>query len=69
MRKINFAIVTIAFLALSAMPALTATTSTTPDVGDYFPPISGPTLDGGNYDLATQYNKGTYILIDFWASW
>ncbi|HYE80303.1 MAG TPA: redoxin domain-containing protein [bacterium] len=36
---------------------------------EQFPPFKGKTWRGEPFDLASHYNKGKYILVDFWATW
>lgn len=38
-----------------------------PLVGQPAPPLSGPTLDGGEFDLRDY--SGTVVLVNVWASW
>lgn len=59
----------IAFLALVMSPALSADMPEPFNVGDYYTPFSGPTLEGEEFDLAEHYNTGKYIFINYWASW
>lgn len=36
-------------------------------VGQVAPPIAGPTIDGGSYDLFEQ--RGDWVVVNFFASW
>jgi cytochrome c biogenesis protein CcmG/thiol:disulfide interchange protein DsbE len=36
-------------------------------VGELAPPIVGPTLDGGTFDLASQ--RGRWVIVNFFATW
>ena len=53
-------------LAACAAPTTTASTSEA-RVGDVAPPLSGTTLDGASFDLASF--RGRPAIVNFWASW
>lgn len=52
---------------LATRPQQTATEVDTPLVGQAAPPITGPTLAGGSFDLATL--RGRWVVVNFFASW
>jgi cytochrome c biogenesis protein CcmG/thiol:disulfide interchange protein DsbE len=47
--------------------AACSTASSVARAGAPAPPIQGPTLDGGTFDLATL--RGRPVVVNFWASW
>jgi cytochrome c biogenesis protein CcmG, thiol:disulfide interchange protein DsbE len=54
-------------LALGLVAAGCAGGTQDASIGQQAPPVAGPTIDGGSFDLAEW--RGRPVVVNFWASW